>query len=357
MAELASVATALPPHVVTLAETQVELGRHVGDRAAAARFRDMAGHSGIAERRLVIPLRDVVRLQTIEDRQREYLRHAVALGETVSREALVRARVTPAEVDAVISVSCTGYMMPSLEVHLGRRLHLNPAARRIPLTELGCSAAVAALGLASDLLAPAAERRSVLVVSTELSSLSVQTVEPGVSDVMGGILFGDGAAAAVLTGDARGRGLRVVGSGTLLLPETGSDLGMRLTTTGFRLELSRHVPRLITRHLRSAATGFLADRGLALGDVAFWALHPGGPRIMAAIADALGLSDAALRPTLDVWRRCGNVSSTTVLLVLREILDRHPPAPNALGILLATGPGLSFEMALLRAPAAGAPSC
>ena len=348
MAALTGLSTALPPHVVTLEETKAHLAAHVEDRSAATRFEEMAEHSRIAQRHVVLPAEHVLRIRTIEERQQEYGRHAVDLGETVAKDALATAGVDPGSVGVVLSVSCTGYMMPSLEVHLGHRLGLNPAARRVPITELGCSGGVAAIGLASEILKAGRAGQNALVVTTELSSLCLQTAEPAISDVMGGILFGDASAAAVITSDNRGKGPRILGSRSVLWPESTSDLGMRLTTTGFRLELSRHVPRLIRRHLRSTVDTFLADHRLTLSDLSFWAIHPGGPRILESIGESLGLSNEALRPSWEVWETCGNLSSATALFILRALLDADNLASGALGMLLAAGPGLSCEMVLLR---------
>src|SRR5206468_1363317 len=130
---------------VTLQETKAQLHAHVQDPAAAIRFAEMASHSRIAQRRVVAPADQLLRITTIEQRQHEYRKHAVDLSELVAKEALTSAGIQPESIDVVLSVSCTGYMMPSLEVHLGHRLGLNPAARRVPLTELGCSGGVASI--------------------------------------------------------------------------------------------------------------------------------------------------------------------------------------------------------------------
>jgi alkylresorcinol/alkylpyrone synthase len=350
MPEILGLSTALPPHTVTLQETQAQLATRLGDAAAAERFQRMAEQSRVATRHLVLPIEETLSLRTIEQRQSAYARHAVTLSETAASRALAAAKVDAASVDAVISVSCTGYMLPSMEVHLGHRLGINPSARRIPKSQLGCSGGVAAVGLARELLRAEEPGRCILIVTTELASLCLQTEEPAVSDVMGGILFGDASAAAVITGDDAGRGLCLVAGTTALWPETTPDLGMRLTSTGFRLDLSRHVPRLIRRHLRSTVETFLERHGTRIRDVAFWAVHPGGPKVLEAIGESLELSDAALAPSWDVWQRCGNVSSATALLILREVLDHHAPARGAFGILLAPGPGLTCEMVLLRVP-------
>jgi alkylresorcinol/alkylpyrone synthase len=348
MAELLSIAVALPPHVVTLEDTKARIAERFDDPAAAARYQGMAASTRIAKRHVVLPASATLSLRTIEERQTHYARHAVELSEASARGALQSAGVSPESVRFVIAVSCTGYLMPSLDVHLAHRMGISRTARRVPITELGCSAAVAAVGLARELLRGDDGAGTALVVSTELSSLCLQTSEPSVSDVVGGLLFGDASASAVIAGSDTGRGLRVVAGRTVLWPETAHDLGMHLTTTGFRLDLSRHVPRLVRRHLRSTVEEFLGAHETRLEDVAFWAIHPGGPKLLESIGQSLGLSEAALRPTWRVWERCGNVSSATVLLTLGDVLDEGLPA-GALGLMLAPGPGLTCEMVLLRA--------
>ena len=349
MAELLSIAVALPEHVVTLADTKARIAAHIDDRATAARYQGMAESTRIAKRHVVLPVDATLGLRTIEERQTHYARCAVELSEASAKAALQSAGVSLDSIRWIVAVSCTGYMMPSLDVHLAHRLGINSTARRVPITELGCSASVAAVGLVQELMRGADPAGNALVVSTELSSLCLQTSEPSISDVIGGLLFGDASASMVISGSDAGRGLRVVGGRSVLWPETTHDLGMHLTTTGFRLDLSRHVPRLVRKHLRRTVEEFLAESGAGLGDVAFWAIHPGGPKLMDSIAQSLGLSAAALRPTWRVWERCGNVSSATALVTLRDLVDEGIPA-GALGMLLAPGPGLTCEMVLLRAP-------
>jgi alkylresorcinol/alkylpyrone synthase len=353
MAELLSIAVALPEPVVTLEDTKARIAAHIDDAATAARYQRMAESTRIARRHVVLPVDETLGLRTIEERQTNYARCAVKLSEDSAKAALDAAGVSLASIRWVVAVSCTGYMMPSLDVHLAHRLGINDTARRVPITELGCSASVAAVGLVEELMRGADRDGNALVVSTELSSLCLQTSEPSISDVIGGLLFGDASASMVISAADAGRGLRIVRSRSVLWPETTHDLGMHLTTTGFRLDLSRHVPRLVRKHLRRTVESFLADDGLGLGDVAFWAIHPGGPKLMDSIAQSLGLSDAALRPTWDVWERCGNVSSATALVTLHDMMEKGIP-PGARGLLLAPGPGLTCEMVLLQAPARAA---
>jgi alkylresorcinol/alkylpyrone synthase len=177
----------------------------------------------------------------------------------------------------------------------------------------------------------------------------VQLAEPSTTDMFANLLFSDGAAAAVVSGAVRGRGPEIVATHTALWPDSTDQLGMRLTDGGFRLVLSAHLPRLIQSRLRPLVEEFLACHGIAPEDVAFWVVHPGGPRIIEAVATSLRLSDRDLAPTWETWQACGNVSSATVFFILQQLARTAPPRPGTLGLMLAFGPGVSCEMVLLRA--------
>jgi alkylresorcinol/alkylpyrone synthase len=346
-ARVLSVATGLPPHVVTADATRAELRRAL-EASQAARYVNMVDASGVETRASVLPVEELFRVTDLGARTEEYVRHAVALGEDVARRALARAGVAAADVDLIVSCSCTGHMMPALEARLTPRLGAPAVARRLPLTELGCSAGAASLGLAGDLLA-AGRARTALVVAVELCSLCLQTTEPRITDIVGALLFGDGAAAAVVRADGADAGLEILGSRSVLWPDSLEALGMRLGPTGLRLGLSPALPRLVREQIRPTVDAFLADAGVPRDAVRFLAVHPGGPKILEAVGEGLGLAEGALCPTWDVWRRCGNMSSVTLFFVLREIMDTTPPAPGDLGLALAFGPGVACELLLLRA--------
>ena len=341
-----SLATALPQHVITRDATREGLVRTVAPHTLG-RYLNILEASGIDTRASVLPVDELLHLTDVTERTTQYVDHAIALGEDVSRRALAEANLAPGDVDLFVTASCTGYMMPSLEARLAPRLGTSPAVRRVPLTELGCSAGAASLGLASDLLA-SGRSRTALVLSVELCSLCLQTTDLEMMDVVGALLFGDGAAAAVVSADAT-RGLEIVGSRSVLWPDSLDELGMRLTPTGLRLGLSTALVRLVRENLGKTVDDFLAHHGVALRDLRFFAMHPGGPSILKAAAEALELVEGAIRPSWDVWHRCGNMSSATVFFILDEIVRTAPPKPGDLGLALAFGPGVSCEMVLLLA--------
>lgn len=342
MPELLSLVSATPAHSVASQELSEYLS---ASTRGVLRFVRMVGATRIKRRYFALPIQRLIALRGHTQRQAEYTRAALALCEATAREALRLAGVGGSEVDAVVPVSCTGYLMPSLDAHLINRLELSASARRVPITQLGCSAGAAAIGLAAELLRGCGK---VLVLSVELCSLCMEQEEPSSSDLLGRLLFADGAAAAVLSADELHAGPEVVASGSVLIPGSLDALRTRLSDFGFRLGLSPALPQLIGDHLRAATEAFLAKSSLTLGQVDFFAVHPGGPKILDACRGALDLDDAALSPSWDVLESFGNTSSAAIFFVLQRLEESHHPAPGSLALAVAFGPGVTCEFLLLR---------
>jgi alkylresorcinol/alkylpyrone synthase len=346
MAELLSVATALPQHCISAADTQ----RYVAgalSAAAGSRMARMVGAAGNRTRFGVLPLDQLRRLETVEARDQLYMQHAVQLGEVVGRDALRAAGLAPDAISAIIGVSSTGYLMPTLETHLLERLRLAPACRRLPLTQLGCAGGAAGLALAAHLCA-AAPAAKVLVVSVELPSLSFPSAEPSPTDVIAAMQFGDGAAAAVVASGATERGPQVLAAGSVVFPGTIERDGVHLTTGGLRLMRPRGLAEILRRNLGDEVDRFLAGHGRARSDIAFWVVHPRNPELLDAAAAALCLWDTAVDASRAVWRRTGNLISSAVFHVLDELRTSAPPADGALGMMVAFGAGFGCEMVLMR---------
>ncbi len=347
MPELLRVVTAVPPNVVDASAVKAELSLHLKP-ADVLRFSRIVDGTRVRKRYTVVPVADLLRLKTVEERNNAYTRHALALGERVGRDALAAAKIDPRSTVAVVSVSCTGHMMPSLDAHLINHLGLSPTVRRIPITELGCCAGVGAVALASTLLAQVGSGTA-LVVTVELSTLGMQVAEPSMTDMVANLLFGDGAAAVVLAAENSGRGPEILASQSMLWPDTLDHLGMKLTDTGFRLVLSSELPKVARAQLGPALAQFLAHHRLCQDDIGFWIVHPGGPKVLEAVGAALNLSERALQPSWETWEQFGNLSSANVFFVLHHLQKVAPPLPGKLGLMLALGPGIACEMVLLRA--------
>jgi alkylresorcinol/alkylpyrone synthase len=193
-----------------------------------------------------------------------------------------------------------------------------------------------------------------VLLSVELCSLTLQRDDTSIPALIGVSLFGDGAAALVATGADRihrdrnaNQGPRVLGTRSRVVPETVDVMGWNVGSSGFQLVMSRDVPKMADEYLRGEVDGFLADHGLSIADISTWVCHPGGPKVLDSIENALGLPPEALTHSRNSMRENGNISSASVLDVLRRTVAGPPPA-GSFGVMLAMGPGFSFELLLLR---------
>jgi alkylresorcinol/alkylpyrone synthase len=319
---------------------------------AAERLLAVYASAGVKSRASVVPIEEVFApgdFETQNDRYQEIARCAAV---DLARRALAAAGLPPSAVDLVVSVSCTGFMIPALDAYLADALRLGPRLARLPITESGCAGGVVGLARAADHLR-AHPDRAALVIAVELSSLTFQGWDRSATNVVSTALFGDGGAAAVLVGRehqrAGGPALARLGDAeSRFFPGTTHLMGFRLRNQGLQILLDKELTPFVRREVVGVVEGFLSARGLARADVARWVLHPGGRRIIEVMAERLGLGEEDLRPTEAVLAEHGNMSSATVLFVLDEILRCHRPAPGALGLLGAFGPGFGAELQLLE---------
>jgi len=346
MSEVSSLATMVPEHCVSAADTKRYLAEMCSP-SAAARLLPLVDVGGNQTRFATLPLQALRGLGTLGARNQVYVEHAVSLGEEVARQALSKAAVPLDAVTEIVGVSSTGYAMPTLETRLLERLALPTTCRRIPMTQLGCAGGAAALGLAAALAG--APNSVVLIVSVELPSLSFPNAEPSPSDVMASMQFGDGAAALVVAGAHIGRGPEVLATGTCMFRNTLDRNEVHLTAAGFRILRPRGLESLLRAQLGDAVDQFLARANLRRDDIAFWIVHPRSPELLAAAGESLRLDDGALAASRAIWRRNGNMISASVFHVLEELRAATPPAPGALGLMIAFGAGFGCEMVLLRA--------
>jgi alkylresorcinol/alkylpyrone synthase len=307
------------------------------------RTKQVAASESPSTRNIAADLGSLMEPAALGRRMEEYQRHALELGERAAALALQTAGLDGSEIDAVISVSCTGYMVPSLETRLHPRLGLRPDCLHLPITELGCSGGAAALGFALRHLTGFPGDR-VLVIAVELPSLTFQPGDRSIANLTASMVFGDGAAAAVLSGDS-GPGLHVLAAGSHLVAGTTEALGFDLRDGGFHVVLDRRLPGLVAATLGDAVHAFVARNGIS--EIGFAAVHAGGPRIMDAVQDALGLESTQLSTSRRVFDRQGNASSVSILMVLEELARELPSRPLE-GLGIGIGPGVAIELLHLQ---------
>ena len=287
-----------------------------------------------------------------EERNEHYRASVVPLAEDVGQRALEASDSTADDITHVIAVSCTGFFAPGLDVELVKRLGLSPTTQRTVIGFMGCYAAFNALRVADSFCQSNPDAR-VLIVCAELCTLHFQ-VKDSLEDVVVNSLFSDGAAAAVLSSreasEARGR-LAYIDGGSHLDDDSMEDMTWAIGDTGFKMGLSSRVPDVVGENLPDYVDNLLSPHGLTQDDLDFWAIHPGGRRIVEGARETLGLSEAQVADSLAILRQYGNMSSPTILFVLKRILDRRAEgdgAPPEHGVAMAFGPGLTIEGALFQ---------
>ncbi|HEV8712253.1 MAG TPA: 3-oxoacyl-[acyl-carrier-protein] synthase III C-terminal domain-containing protein [Candidatus Binatia bacterium] len=293
------------------------------------------------------PLLDLVNPLSIAEASILYRQQACALGEQVARECLQQAQIDPAAIDLVITTSCTGFMIPSLDAYLANALGFSTHIKRLPVTELGCAAGAAALARASDYL-QAFPDHVVLVVSVELPSLTFQVRDLSAANIVSSALFGDGAAAVVLHGGAMGGKPRVLAAESTLFLRTTGLMGFELKDAGLHILLSAEIPEVVCAAVPDLLTHFLDRQGLTVADLSHFLLHPGGRRVLDGLSQCLGLSAEQTAVSRAILRDYGNLSSASVLFILDRFLTTEYVRPGDLGLILAFGPGFSAEALLLR---------
>jgi len=346
---IASVGRALPPHFYDQDTLLAALRqRWAGQIFNLDRMERLHRNVLVGGRHLALPIEEYGGLTTWGKANDAWIRVAQEVGGAAVLDALDKAGLKTADVDAIFSVSVTGIATPSIEARLINRLGLPTRIKRIPIFGLGCVAGAAGIARAADYVRAFPDQVAVLL-SVELCSLTLQSEDLSIPNLIASGLFGDGAAAVVVVGAERAEpGPQIVATRSIFYPDSERVMGWDISENGFRIVLSADVPNVVRDYVRQDVDSFLAEHGLTRDDVASWVCHPGGPKVLEAMQETLELPDGALDVTWNSLRTVGNLSSTSVLLVLADTLAEHRPPAGSYGILMAMGPGFCSELVLLR---------
>ena len=352
MSQIAAVASALPPRYYTQQQVFDELVKHWGpaleNPALLERFHHRVGVDG---RYFALPLEEYAELERFGQFNAAWLRVAEELGEQAINTALDQAGLTKEQIGALLTVTVTGVVSPSLDAHLCNRMGLPGDVRRTPIFGLGCVAGASGIAQATDYVRAYPDKIAVLL-SVELCSLTWQRRDLSIANMISTGLFGDGAAAVIVAGDKvklpKTAGPTVVATASSFYSNTEEAMGWDIGEEGFRIVLSPEVPAIIRKHLPADLEGFLAANGVKREQIVSWVLHTGGPKVLEAMADAAGVTREECQLSWDSLRKVGNLSSASVLFVLEDTMRERRPAPGSYGILAAMGPGFCAQLVLLR---------
>jgi alkylresorcinol/alkylpyrone synthase len=345
--EIASVATAVPEHVVTQEDAKFRAQKVYPQYA---RLEALYTNTGIDTRYSVEPVPWHLTTHTWEERTDTYQRNALELLETVAAQAVADAGLGLRDIDIIVTNTITGLSIPSLEARLMNRLSFRPDVERLPIFGLGCGGGVAGLARATR-MAQARPGANVLFLTVDLCSLCLRVNDPSLAMFVSAALFGDGAAGVVLQSrlgeagpTAPGRA-RIGGQGEYFWSKTEHIMGWDIKNDGFGVVLSPELPTLMRERLGEALFPFLAREGLSLEDFDGFLLHPGGSKVLETAEDSLKLSREQIRYSWQVLKEYGNMSSATALFVLKAALS-----DNARGryLFAAFGPGFSAYFVVLE---------
>lgn len=342
-------ATAYPQHYYSQRQVLDALLAYWNpDRKTRAIVESLHHHTAVDGRYFARPLTEYLTLDTFGKTNNVFIETAVDLGERAIGCALERAGLGLDQLGAIFFVSVTGIGSPSVDARLVNRMGLPRNIRRNPIFGLGCVAGAAGLSRAADYVRAYPDQVAVLL-SVELCSLTFQRNDRSVANLISSGLFGDGAAAVLVAGaNVPRRGPRIVATDRVFYPNTEEVMGWDISETGFRIVLSPDVPKVVVENLGRDVDRFLAGQGLRRSDIGSWIMHTGGPKVLEATQESLGLPREALDVSWEVLRRVGNLSSGSVLVVLDEVLQHRQPAPGTRSVLAAMGPGFCSEILLLE---------
>ncbi|QEG42018.1 type III polyketide synthase [Roseimaritima ulvae] len=347
--------TALPDETISQEES-LTLSRDVicEDKRQRRLISALYRKSGVETRHIVVPWQtgyawsqlnaDSGRGAGTELRMQTYATYAPPLAATASRSAIEHAGVDAASITHLVTVSCTGFVSPGVDAHLISELGLPPTTQRVNVGFMGCHAAINGLRVARGLIA-ADPQATVLLAAVELCSLHYR-MKWDDEAIIGNALFADGAAAVVLQQSSEQNEIAsLVDTASCYIPDSLDQMSWNVGDFGFDMKLSAEIPDSICQHLRPFMEQWLGTHDLTIDQIADWVIHPGGPRILTAAQQTLGLADADLQHSREVLRTCGNMSSPTVLFILEKAMQAERSGPR---VMLGFGPGLVAEVALLH---------
>lgn len=283
---------------------------------------------------------------SFEERNDIYIRESIRLGTDCLKLALEKADWSAADLDYIITVSCTGMMIPSMDAYLINNLKLRQDIVRLPVTEMGCAAGISGMIYARNFLQANPGKRAA-VIAVESPTATFQLNDFSMANIVSAAIFGDGAACVLLSSDPRDEGPEIIADEMYHFYDATQLMGFRLQNTGLTMVLDVEVPEQIALHFSQIIHPFLAKQGLSIAEIDHLIFHPGGKKIIQIVEELFSQSGKNINETKEVLRQYGNMSSVTVLYVLARFMDTRPKK-GEFGLMLSFGPGFSAQRILLK---------
>ncbi|MEK7483880.1 MAG: 3-oxoacyl-[acyl-carrier-protein] synthase III C-terminal domain-containing protein [Planctomycetota bacterium] len=299
----------------------------------------------IQNRSSVLPIENLFQKMSFEEKNNHYIKVATDLAEEALKKALTQAKIDPESIDYLITTSCTGFMIPSVDAYLVNRLGLKQQIERLPVTEMGCAGGTAALIYASHYLR-AYPNRKVAIVAVEAPTLTLQLEDYSMENFVSSAIFADGAACVIL-GNTEEVAPQILDTQMYHFPNCTHLMGFYLQNSGLKIILDRDVPQEIQSHFPSVLFPFIEKNHLTIDKINHFIFHPGGKKIISIVEDLLGKYGKNIDLSKQVLADNGNMSSATVLYVLARFLEKPIPKDDY-GLMLAFGPGFTAQTLLLQ---------
>lgn len=302
--------------------------------------------AGVDRRYSIMDPITVFEKTSFEEKNDIYIREVIDLGEKVLKKALEKAKWLPADLDYIITVSCTGVMIPSLDAYLINNLQLRQDIVRLPVTEMGCAAGISGIIYAKNFL-QANPGKKAAVIAIESPTATFQLDDYSMANVVSAAIFGDGAACVLLSSVKEEEGPEILAEEMYHFYDNIHMMGFKLTNSGLQMVLDVEVPETITAHFGDIIHPFLKKNNLQIANIDHLIFHPGGKKIVQIVEELFSEFGKNIEDTKEVLRLYGNMSSATVLYVLERFMDRAPKK-GTIGLMLSFGPGFSAQRVLLR---------
>ncbi|WP_432410624.1 type III polyketide synthase [Rasiella sp. SM2506] len=302
--------------------------------------------AGVDRRYSIMDAHEVFLSSSFEERNDIYVREVKKLGRESLQKALDKANWKPTDIDFIITVSCTGIMIPSIDAYLINDLKMRQDIVRLPVTEMGCAAGVSGIIYAKNFLKANPGKRAA-VIALESPTATFQLDDYSMVNIVSAAIFGDGAACVLLSSEADATGPKILDEAMYHFYDATSMMGFKLVNTGLQMILDKEVPQKIADHFPAIVHPFLERNGKTIEDIDHLIFHPGGKKIVQTVEELFGSLGKNIDDTKETLRLYGNMSSATVLYVLERFMDRKPKK-GELGLMLSFGPGFSAQRILLE---------